>query len=135
MKIKTKLTINKLIDYLLTHRDYYNDKFRIFTSSNENCKVKINNSDIYIEFNKYNDFELEKDLFTIDIDIDIKKHVFNMLEFYYKDHLNGTFKSDTLAYVTIDDVLANFDCPLESKLMIIYQNKVIYNNGKVIEHE
>ncbi|HEF0711286.1 TPA: hypothetical protein R9C30_002640, partial [Staphylococcus aureus] len=74
-------------------------------------------------------------LFTLDIDIDIKKHVFDLLEYYYIDSLNNTFVRETSFDVTIDDVLANFDCPLESKLMIIYQNKVIYNNGKVIEHE
>ncbi|AAO83859.1 hypothetical protein phiP68_06 [Staphylococcus phage P68] len=136
MKIKTTFRLNNLIYYLLTNRDYYNDKFEKFTSSNKKCIVKINMGDVYIEFDKqYDDFEIEKELFTLDIDIDIKKHVFNILVFYYRNYLSNELIREILLNVTIDDVLSNFDKPLESELMIIYQNKVIYDNGKVIDHE
>ncbi|QDH84816.1 hypothetical protein SA46CTH4_5 [Staphylococcus phage SA46-CTH4] len=134
MNITTTLNIKKLINYILDNRDCFMNKITKFTSLSGKCVVFVRYGEITIEYYD-SDTKNNNDLFTLDIDIDIKKHVFNILAFYYRDYLSNEFKKEILLNVTIDDVLSNFDKPLESELMIIYQNKVIYNNGNVIEHE
>ncbi|QEG07422.1 hypothetical protein SA1CTA1_15 [Staphylococcus phage SA1-CTA1] len=134
MNITTTLNIKKLINYILDNRDCFMNKITKFTSLSGKCVVFVRYGEITIEYYD-SDTKNNNDLFTLDIDIDIKKHVFNILAFYYRDYLSNELKKEILLNVTIDDVLSNFDKPLESELMIIYQNKVIYNNGNVIEHE
>ncbi|QCW21990.1 hypothetical protein SA46CTH2_5 [Staphylococcus phage SA46-CTH2] len=134
MNITTTLNTKKLINYILDNRDCFMNKITKFTSLSGKCVVFVRYGEITIEYYD-SDTKNNNDLFTLDIDIDIKKHVFNILVFYYRDYLSNELKKEILLNVTIDDVLSNFDKPLESELMIIYQNKVIYKNGNVIEHE
>ncbi|QFG06608.1 hypothetical protein KNU72_gp04 [Staphylococcus phage Portland] len=138
MKIKQSFNLYDLLRYIDYNRKKIQDKKILFISDSGHNFVGIDSdNDICVNFSESHnrDLTINNDLFTFDIDIDIKKHVFNLLEYYYIDSVNNTIVRETSFVVTIDDILANFDCPVESELMIIYQNKVIYKNGNVIDHE
>lgn len=138
MKIKQSFNLYDLLRYIDYNRKKFQDKKIQFISDSGCNFVGIDSyNDICVNFSESHnsDLTINNDLFTFDIDIDIKKHVFNLLEYYYIDSVNNTIVRETSFVVTIDDILANFDCPVESELMIIYQNKVIYKNGNVIDHE
>ncbi|AAX90665.1 hypothetical protein SPV66_ORF014 [Staphylococcus phage 66] len=137
MKITTTLDTKKLINYILNNRECFMNKITKFTSLSEKCVVFVIYGDISIEYYD-NDTKNKNDLFTLEIDIDIHKHVFNCLKVYYIEHtedINIIYKKGVYMGCTIDDVLSHFEKPLESDITIIYQNKVIYYNGKVIDHE
>ncbi|QQM14819.1 hypothetical protein TSP_00015 [Staphylococcus phage TSP] len=137
MKITTTLNTNKLINYILTNREFFMNKITKFTSLSDKCVVFVRYGDIIIEYYD-SDIKNRIDLFTLEIDIDIHKHVFDFLKVYYIKHTSDTnilYIKDLFTECTIDDVLSYFEKPLESDITIIYQNKVIYDNGKVIDHE
>ncbi|WPF65107.1 hypothetical protein [Staphylococcus phage vB_SauR_SW21] len=140
MKITTTLNTNKLINYILTNRECFINKITKFTSLSEKCVVFVLYGNIYIEYydndnDNDNDTKNKNDLFTLEIDIDVRTHSFNYLNVFYREHLNPLYKKEAFMDCTIDDVLECFEKPLESYITIIFQNKVIYANGKVIDHE
>ncbi|APD20932.1 hypothetical protein HOR39_gp06 [Staphylococcus phage SCH1] len=137
MNITTTLNTKKLINYILDNRDCFMNKITKFTSLSGKCVVFVRYGEISIEYYD-SDTKYNNDLFTLDIDVDINKHVFNCLKVYYIEHtedINIIYKKGVYMGCTIDDVLSYFEKPLESDITIIYQNKVIYDNGKVIDHE
>lgn len=137
MKITTTLNTNKLINYILTNREFFMNKITKFTSLSDKCVVFVRYGDISIEYYD-SDIKNRIDLFTLEIDIDIHKHVFDFLKVYYIKHTSDTnilYIKDLFTGCTIDDVLSHFEKPLESDITIIYQNKVIYENGNVIDYE
>ncbi|AUS03371.1 hypothetical protein phiAGO19_05 [Staphylococcus phage vB_SauP_phiAGO1.9] len=137
MKITTTLNIKKLINYILDNRDCFMNKITKFTSLSGKCVVYVRYGEISIEYYD-SDTKNNNDLFTLDIDVDINKHVFNILKVYYIKHTSDTnilYKKDLFTECTIDDVLVHFDNPVESDITIFYQNKVIYEYGKVIDYE
>ncbi|QXV86152.1 hypothetical protein [Staphylococcus phage SAPYZU_16] len=138
MKIKKSFKLLDLLCYIDDNREKFRDKKIQFISDSNNNFVGIDSdNDITINFCESNNYDLtmNNDLFTIDIDVDINKHVFNCLEVYFSNLNTQEYYRHTFMNETIKDVLTYFDRPLERDIMIIYQNKVIYDNGKVIDHE
>ncbi|HHW7861947.1 TPA: hypothetical protein ACU26D_002696 [Staphylococcus aureus] len=138
MKIKRSFKLLDLLCYIEDNREKFKDKKIQFISDSGFNFVGIDSdNDITINFSESHNYDLtmNKDLFTIDIDVDINKHVFNYLDVFYREHLNPLYKKEAFTDCTIDDVLECFEKPLESYIIIIFQDKVIYANGKVIDHE
>lgn len=138
MKIKKSFKLLDLLCYIDDNREKFRDKKIQFISDSNNNFVGIDSdNDITINFCESNNYDLtmNNDLFTIDIDVDINKHVFNCLEVYFSNLNTQEYYRHTFMNETIKDVLTYFDRPLERDIIIIYQNKVIYDNGKVIDHE
>lgn len=134
MKITTTLNTKKLINYILDNRDCFMNKITKFTSLSEKCVVYVRYGEISIEYYD-NDTKINNDLFTLDIDIDIHTHCFDFLIVFYRRYSNPNYKREAFTDCTIDDVLEYFENPLLADITIIYKNKVIYDLGKVIEHE
>ncbi|BAL42293.1 hypothetical protein [Staphylococcus phage S24-1] len=134
MKITTTLNTKKLINYILYNRDCFMNKITKFTSLSEKCVVYVRYGEISIEYYD-NDTKINNDLFTLDIDIDIHTHCFDFLIVFYRRYSNPNYKREAFTDCTIDDVLEYFENPLLADITIIYKNKVIYDLGKVIDHE
>ncbi|BAL42314.1 hypothetical protein [Staphylococcus phage S13'] len=134
MKITTTLNTKKLINYILDNRDCFMNKITKFTSLSEKCVVYVRYGEISIEYYD-NDTKINNDLFTLDIDIDIHTHCFDFLIVFYRRYSNTNYKREAFTDCTIDDVLEYFENPLLADITIIYKNKVIYDLGKVIDHE
>lgn len=140
MKIKKTFNLYDLLRYIDGNRKNFQDKIIQFISDSGHNFVVIDNDNISVNFSESHNMDLtmNNDLFTLDIDIDIHKHVFDYLKVYYIKHTSDTnilYIKDLFTGCTIDDVLSYFEKPLESDITIIYQNKVIYDNRKVIDHE
>ncbi|MBH4919371.1 hypothetical protein I6E00_13205 [Staphylococcus aureus] len=138
MKIKRSFKLLDLLCYIEDNREKFKDKKIQFISDSGFNFVGIDSdNDIIINFSESHNYDLtmNKDLFTIDIDVDINKHVFNYLEVFYRENINPLYKKEVFMDCTIYDVLECIENPLESYITIIFQNKVIYNNGNVIDHE
>lgn len=133
MNITTTLNIKKLINYILDNRDCFMNKITKFESLSGKCVVFVRYGEISIEY--YDSDTKYNDLFTLDIDVDVRTYSFSCLEVFYREHLNSLYKKEVFMDCTIDEVLECFEKPLESNITIIFQNKVIYNNGNVIEHD
>lgn len=138
MKIKRSFKLLDLLCYIDDNREKFKDKkIQFISDSGFNFVVIDSNDDININFSESRNYDLtmNNDLFTIDINIDVRTYSFNFLEVFYREHLNPLYKKEVFMDCTIDEVLECFEKPLESDITIIYQNKVIYDNGKVIDHE
>ncbi len=134
MNITTTLNTKKLINYILDNRDCFMNKITKFTSLTGKCVVYVRYGEISIEYYD-SDTKNNNDLFTLDIDIDIHTHCFDFLIVFYRRYSNPNYKREAFTDCTIDDVLEYFENPLLADITIIYKNKVIYDLGKVIDHE
>uniref|UniRef100_A0AB39U1N0 Uncharacterized protein n=1 Tax=Staphylococcus phage vB_SauP_PSK TaxID=3240362 RepID=A0AB39U1N0_9CAUD len=137
MKIKKTFNLYDLLCYINDNRKNFQDKIIQFISDSGHNFVVIDNDNISVNFSESHNMDLtmNNDLFTLEIDIDVRTHSFNYLNVFYREHLNPLYKKEVFTDCTIDDVLECFEKPLESYITIIFQNKVIYANGKVIDHE
>lgn len=137
MKIKKTFNSIDLINYILKNKDKFNDKKYSFVSNNNNCVVIINSGNIKIDFFEgYNhDYNLNQDLFTIDININIYKYRFDLLDVFYREDLNPLFKREIFTDITFDELLDYFDDPFQSHLVVFYQGKMIYDYGALKDHE
>lgn len=137
MKIKKTFNSVDLINYILKNKDKFNDKKYTFVSNNNNCVVIINSGNIKIDFFEgyTHDYNLNQDLFTIDININIYKYRFDLLDVFYREDLNPLFKREIFTDITIDELLDYFDDPFQSHLVVFYQGKMIYDYGALKDYE
>lgn len=137
MKINKTFKLIDLINYILKNKDKFNDKKYSFVSNNDNCVVIIKSGNISIDFfdGFTHDYKLNQDLFTIEIDINILKHRFDILDVFYREDLNPLFKREIFTDLTIGELLEYFDDPFQSHLVVFYQGKMIYDYGEMKEYE
>lgn len=138
MKIKKSFKLLDLLCYIDDNREKFKDKKIQFISDSGFNFVGIDSdNDITINFSESHNYDLtiNNDLFTLDIDIDIHTHCFDFLIVFYRRYSNPNYKREAFTDCTIDDVLEYFENPLLADITIIYKNKVIYDLGKVIDHE
>ncbi|WNM64246.1 hypothetical protein [Staphylococcus phage vB_SA_STAP152] len=135
MKIKKKFKLLDLLCYIDDNREKFKDKkIQFISDSGFNFVVIDSNNDISINFCESNNYgtTINNDLFTVDIDIDVKTHCFDLLQVYYISN-NTKINYYELKNSSIENVLIYFSFDYVSR--IIYDNKVIFENGNVIEHE
>lgn len=135
MKIKKKFKLLDLLCYIDDNREKYKDKtIQFISDSGFNFVVIDSYNDISINFCESNNYgsTINNDLFTVDIEIDVKTHCFDLLQVYYIS-LNTKINYDEFFNSSIEDILMYFSFDYVSR--IIYDNKVIFENGNVIEHE
>lgn len=138
MKIKKSFKLLDLLCYIDDNRKKFKDKKIQFISDSGFNFVGIDSdNDITINFSEghNNDLTMNNDLFTLDADINIHTHRFDFLKVIYRKFSNKNYRKEIFTGCTIDDVLKYFDNTLYDDIIIIYQNKVIYEYGKVIDHE
>ncbi|AIT13807.1 hypothetical protein BP39_06 [Staphylococcus phage BP39] len=133
MKIKKTFNSVDLINYILKNKDKFNDKKYTFVSNNNNCVVIINSGNIKIDF--FDGYNLNQDLFTIDININIYKYRFDLLDVFYREDLNPLFKREIFTDITIEELLYYFDDLFQSHLVVFYQGKIIYDYRALKDHE
>ncbi|WYA77315.1 hypothetical protein [Staphylococcus phage 4086-1] len=135
MKIKKKFKLLDLLCYIDDNREKFKDKkIQFISDSGFNFVVIDSNNDISINFCESNNYgtTINNDLFTVDIDIDVKTHCFDLLQVYYISN-NTKINYYELKNSSIENVLIYFSFDYVSR--IINDNKVIFENGNVIEHE
>lgn len=138
MKIKKIFKLLDLICYIDDNREKFKDKKIQFISDSGFNFVGIDSdNDITINFSEShnNDLTINNDIFTLDVDIDIHTHRFDFLKVFYGIFSNKNYRKGIFTGSTIDDVLKYFENTLYDDITIIYQNKVIYAYGKVIDDE